>query len=63
MIKNKNLKKLMSKADLAIGSGGTNTWERISLGLPSIVFCIAKIKKNVNFYLKKKLLNILVILM
>ena len=36
MIKNKNLKKLMSKADLAIGSGGTNTWERISLGLPSI---------------------------
>ena len=46
MIKNKNLKKLMSKADLAIGSGGTNTWERISLGLPSIVFYSSKSKKN-----------------
>ena len=30
---------LMSKADLAIGAGGTTVWERFCLGLPS--FCIA----------------------
>ena len=38
MVSNKNIEKLMSRADLQIGSGGTNTWERISIGLPSIVF-------------------------
>ena len=59
MIKNKNLKNLMSKADLAIGSGGTNTWERISLGLPSIVFCIAKIKKICEFLSKEKIIKYL----
>ena len=31
------LAKLMVKADLAIGAGGGTTWERIYLGLPSIV--------------------------
>ncbi len=33
--------KLMSKADLSIGAGGTITWERCALGLPSIVISIA----------------------
>ena len=46
MISNKNIENLMSRADLAIGSGGTNTWERISIGLPSIVFCIANNQKK-----------------
>ena len=59
MVSNKNIEKLMSRADLAIRSGGTNTWERISIGLPSIVFCVAKSKKYVSFYLKRKLLIIL----
>ena len=54
MIKSKNMKKLMSKADLAIGSGGTNTWERISLGLPSIVFCIAANQKKICEFLSKE---------
>jgi len=36
-----NIAQLMVNADLAIGAGGTTTWERCSLGLPSIVFSIA----------------------
>ena len=36
-----NLVELMAKADFAIGAGGTMTWERIALGLPSLVFSIA----------------------
>jgi len=36
-----NIAALMSKSDLAIGAGGTSTWERIILGLPSIVITTA----------------------
>jgi UDP-2,4-diacetamido-2,4,6-trideoxy-beta-L-altropyranose hydrolase len=36
-----NMAELMSNADLAIGAGGTATWERCSLGLPSLVITIA----------------------
>ncbi|MBK1725452.1 UDP-2,4-diacetamido-2,4,6-trideoxy-beta-L-altropyranose hydrolase [Halorhodospira neutriphila] len=32
---------LMAAADLAIGAGGTTTWERCCLGLPSLVVSIA----------------------
>lgn len=34
--------RLMASADLAIGAGGTTTWERCCLGLPAIVFSIAE---------------------
>ena len=37
-----NMAELMAKADLAIGAGGTTTWERCCLGLPSIAVPIAK---------------------
>jgi UDP-2,4-diacetamido-2,4,6-trideoxy-beta-L-altropyranose hydrolase len=33
---------LMVDADLAIGGGGTATWERCCLGLPTISFCVAE---------------------
>ena len=33
---------LMARADLAIGAGGSTTWERACLGLPSLVIAIAK---------------------
>ncbi|MET3698887.1 UDP-2,4-diacetamido-2,4,6-trideoxy-beta-L-altropyranose hydrolase [Bacillus oleivorans] len=33
---------LMGKADLAIGAGGTTTWERLFLGLPAITLITAK---------------------
>lgn len=34
--------KIMSNSDLAIGAGGTTTWERMCLGVPSVVVSIAE---------------------
>ena len=36
-----HLADLMSESDLAIGAGGTTTWERMCLGLPTIVVSIS----------------------
>jgi UDP-2,4-diacetamido-2,4,6-trideoxy-beta-L-altropyranose hydrolase len=36
-----HLGNLMSQADIAIGSGGISTWERMFMGLPSIVISLA----------------------
>lgn len=36
-----NMAELMSAADIAIGGGGSTTWERCFLGLPSIVVTMA----------------------
>jgi UDP-2,4-diacetamido-2,4,6-trideoxy-beta-L-altropyranose hydrolase len=38
---------LMATADLAIGAGGANVWERLCLGLPSIVISLAENQKPV----------------
>jgi UDP-2,4-diacetamido-2,4,6-trideoxy-beta-L-altropyranose hydrolase len=52
--------RLMARADIAIGAGGTATWERCCLGLPSIVIAAAENQmeiarslggKNIHFYL------------
>lgn len=47
-----HLGKLMQCADLAIGAGGVSNWERLCIGLPSIVIAIAenqvKISKNLG---------------
>ncbi|WP_019551936.1 UDP-2,4-diacetamido-2,4,6-trideoxy-beta-L-altropyranose hydrolase [Propionispira raffinosivorans] len=37
-----NIAEFMNEADLAIGAGGTTTWERCFLGLPTIVIAIAE---------------------
>tara|TARA_Y100000590_G_scaffold427906_1_gene538632 strand:+ start:3066 stop:4172 length:1107 start_codon:yes stop_codon:yes gene_type:complete len=37
-----NISSIMSKSDLAIASGGVNTWERMMIGLPSIVIITAE---------------------
>lgn len=37
-----HLADLLAEADLAIGAGGTTTWERCCLGLPSLVVSIAE---------------------
>ncbi|MDA7433317.1 UDP-2,4-diacetamido-2,4,6-trideoxy-beta-L-altropyranose hydrolase [Synechococcus sp. AH-601-N10] len=36
-----SLAPLMASADAAIGAGGTTTWERLCLGLPSITYVLA----------------------
>ncbi len=38
---------LMAKADLAIGAGGATSWERLCLGLPSLVITLAENQKPV----------------
>lgn len=42
----KNMAEIMENADLAIGAGGTTTWERCCLGLPSLVIQIANNQKE-----------------
>jgi UDP-2,4-diacetamido-2,4,6-trideoxy-beta-L-altropyranose hydrolase len=42
-----NMAELMAAADLAIGAGGTTTWERCCLGLPSIVLVLADNQREV----------------
>ena len=49
-----NIGKLMCKADLAIGAGGSSTWERFCLGLPAIVSIVADNQKETTKALAKK---------
>ena len=46
--------KLMKNADLAIGAGGSSTWERCCLGLPSIVTVSAKNQLQLTKEIEKK---------
>ena len=39
---------LMASADLSIGAGGTTTWERAYLGLPSIVVVVAENQRELT---------------
>jgi len=41
-----NMAELMSESDLSIGAGGSTTWERFCLGLPSLVLPIAENQKQ-----------------
>lgn len=38
----KNIAELMSKADLALGAGGTATWERCCLGLATLIISVSQ---------------------
>lgn len=42
-----NIAQFMADADLALGAGGTTTWERLYLDLPSIVTCIADNQRKI----------------
>jgi UDP-2,4-diacetamido-2,4,6-trideoxy-beta-L-altropyranose hydrolase len=48
-----NIAELMFQADLSIGAGGATTGERITLGLPSIVFSMAENQNAVSKHLDK----------
>ena len=37
-----DMARLMTKADIAVGAGGTTTWERCCLGLPAVVVVLAE---------------------
>lgn len=43
-----NMAELMAEADIAIGAGGTATWERLCLGLPSIVMAVADNQREIS---------------
>ena len=47
-----NIGELMSKADLAIGAGGTTTWERCFLGIPCLVYSTHRNQMYFLNYLK-----------
>ncbi|PKG22768.1 UDP-2,4-diacetamido-2,4,6-trideoxy-beta-L-altropyranose hydrolase [Niallia nealsonii] len=49
-----NMAELMQKADFAIGAGGTTTWERCFLGLPSIVIVVADNQQELAESVAKK---------
>jgi spore coat polysaccharide biosynthesis predicted glycosyltransferase SpsG len=37
-----NMAQLFAAADLAVGAGGTTTWERCAVGLPTLALCLAE---------------------
>lgn len=41
-VQTERMAELMSCADLAVGAGGTSTWERCCLGLPALVLSVAE---------------------
>lgn len=49
-----NMAELMQKADLAIGAGGTTTWERCFMNLPSITVIIAENQRELTESLSEK---------
>jgi UDP-2,4-diacetamido-2,4,6-trideoxy-beta-L-altropyranose hydrolase len=44
---------LMSRADAFMGAGGSTTWERFCLGLPSLVIAVAENQRPTSQYLGK----------
>ena len=42
-----NISGLMLDADLAIGAGGSTTWERCCLGLPTLLFVLSENQRKV----------------
>ncbi len=49
-----NLATLMAAADIAIGAGGVTNWERICVGLPSILISVAENQELISQILNQK---------
>jgi UDP-2,4-diacetamido-2,4,6-trideoxy-beta-L-altropyranose hydrolase len=47
-VQSNQMAELMVNTDLAIGAGGSTTWERAYLGLPSIVIVVAENQRQVT---------------
>jgi UDP-2,4-diacetamido-2,4,6-trideoxy-beta-L-altropyranose hydrolase len=52
-VNEKNIPELLSWADVAVAAGGTSSWERALLGLPSLVIVLAENQKEVAEALAK----------
>ncbi|UOE55167.1 UDP-2,4-diacetamido-2,4,6-trideoxy-beta-L-altropyranose hydrolase [Cytobacillus oceanisediminis] len=50
----KNMAELMMNADLAIGAGGTTSWERCFLGLPAITIVVADNQSELSTAIAEK---------
>lgn len=48
-----NMAELMTSSDLVIGAGGSTTWERCSLGVPSVLINLAENQRNTAHYMLK----------
>jgi len=48
-----NMAELMLNSDLAIGAGGSTSWERCCLGLPTLLFVTSENQKSVAMELQK----------
>jgi UDP-2,4-diacetamido-2,4,6-trideoxy-beta-L-altropyranose hydrolase len=49
-----NISSLMAQADLAIGAGGSTTWERACMGLPSVVLTLAENQRELTATLAER---------
>jgi UDP-2,4-diacetamido-2,4,6-trideoxy-beta-L-altropyranose hydrolase len=49
-VQTKRMAKLLLKADAAIGAGGSTSWERCCLGLPSLAFIVAPNQKALTLH-------------
>ena len=52
-VQTNRMAEFMAKADLAIGAGGSATWERCCLGLPSIILIVADNQSQAVFDLEQ----------
>jgi UDP-2,4-diacetamido-2,4,6-trideoxy-beta-L-altropyranose hydrolase/UDP-4-amino-4,6-dideoxy-N-acetyl-beta-L-altrosamine N-acetyltransferase len=55
-----NMAELMANSDLCIGAAGSTTWERCSLGLPSIMLVLAENQRKIAHELHQKKLTYIV---
>lgn len=46
-----NMAELMARADLSVGAGGTTSWERMALGLPTLVISVAGNQEQIALHL------------
>ncbi len=51
---NANMAELMVRADISLGAGGTTTWERCCLGLPTLIIAVAENQVAISTEVEKR---------